>query len=219
MPPAARDLLRPGLETVALTPGQVLHRAGSPISHLFFPLGGVCSLSVPVGDGALSEFCIVGSEGLVGMPAFWRSPRSPWQAEVLVAGEAERLPVEQFENAVEASPSLRELLLRYTAALFTQVAQSVACLRLHTTEQRCARCLLTTQDQVGDSFRLTQRVLARVLGVRRATITVTAGLLQRAGLIRYARGSITILDRPGLELAACECHRVISRRFEQLVGA
>jgi CRP-like cAMP-binding protein len=160
-----------------------------------------------------------GNEGLVGLAALLGAEGSESQTLAEIPGTALRLPAAVLVAAVDAQPALRRLLLRYTQAYLTQVAQGAACNRLHGIEARCARWLLMTHDRVGgsDAFPLTQEFLAIMLGVRRAGVSVAAGALQDAGLIRYRRGGIRVLDRAGLEAAACECYGVVRRQYDRLL--
>jgi CRP-like cAMP-binding protein len=145
-------------------------------------------------------------------------PRSS-QAFAQIPGESLRLGVDAFLKALRREPSLRSLLFRYAGTLFLLTAQSAACNRLHTIDERCARWLLMTQDRVGaDYIPLTQEFLAQMLGVRRASVNAVAGLLQKAGLIRYSRGRVTVLDRKGLEAESCECYQTIQKEYERLLG-
>ena len=170
-------------------------------------------------DGASVEMATVGLEGMVGLPVFLGTDTMPSRAFGQVAGDSLRITTAAFTAEVKRNGPLVRVLNRYTQALFNQVAQTTACNRVHLVEQRCARWLLQTHDRVGsDRFSLTQEFLAQMLGVRRTGVSAAAGLLQKAGLIRYARGRITVLDRPGLESAACECYRVIKREFDRLIG-
>ena len=219
LPAAADAHLRPRLEHVTLALKQVLSEPGEPIRHVYFPTTAVVSLLTVLDGGKALETATVGNEGMVGLPLFLGADRTPGRAVCQVAGAALRLPAASFRTAVAAGGPLHERLHRYTQALFTQVSQVVACNPVHVIEARCARWLLTTHDRVGaDRFPLTQEFLSQMLGVRRATVTVAAGRLQRAGLIRYRRGVATVVDRPGLEAAACECYRVVADEFRRLLG-
>jgi CRP-like cAMP-binding protein len=187
-------------------------------SHVYFPIGVVISLVTSMEDGTAVELATVGREGMVGLPVFLGTGSLPIQAFGQIPGEALRVTAEAFRAEIKRNGPLVQVLNRYMQALFIQVAQVAACNRVHLVEQRRARWLLQTHDRVGaDQFLLTQEFLAQMLGVRRAGVSVAAGLLQKAGLIRYARGRITILDRPGQESAACECYRVVRREFDRLL--
>jgi CRP-like cAMP-binding protein len=171
-------------------------------------------------DGSAVEVGTVGREGLVGLVIVLGGAASPTVTLCQIPGTARRITAERLAEAVEARPALRRLLLRYAQGYLTQVAQGAACNRLHGIEARCARWLLMTHDRVGgaDTFPLKQEFLAVMLGVRRAGVTVAAGALQDAGLIRYRRGSIRVLDRAGLEAASCECYGLVREQYARLLG-
>ncbi|MBP2229384.1 CRP-like cAMP-binding protein [Azospirillum agricola] len=178
---------------------------------------GCASLISVLPDGDAVEVGTIGNEGLVGTPILMEANRMPYQCEVQIPGDGWRMPAMAFQAAVHQSGTLRAKLLRFAQAHFNQVAQSAACNRLHTIEERCARWLLMSRDRAGDDFPLTQEYLAVMLGVRRAGVTVTAKLLQNAGLIAYTRGNITILDPAGLEETACDCYRIVRDEFRRLL--
>ena len=212
--------LVPELETVQLAFRQVLYEAGQPIRDVYFLRNAVVSMISVMEDGTAVEFATVGNEGLVGLPVFLGAVTAPHQTFCQIPGEAARLRADVFRAEAQARSSLHDLAQRYTQALFSQVAQHASCNRVHSIEQRCARWLLMTHDRVGaDEFPLTQEFLAHMLGVRRAGVNAAAGLMKKAGFIRYVRGRVTIVDRPGLESASCECYRVIKLEFERLLGA
>lgn len=219
LPPDERGLLAPELERVPLEFKEVLQRPERPIDHVWFPHNGVCSATSTLADGEVVELATIGREGLVGVPLVLDDDQVAHAVFVQVPGEADRLPAATFVRMQERLPALRRLLLRYTLAFVTQVAQGAACNRIHPIEQRCARWLLMTHDRVdGDTFPLTQEFLGQMLGVSRPSVSIAAGILQKAGLIRYVRGQLTILDRAGLEAGACECYRVITGEFHRLLG-
>lgn len=208
--------------------GQVEHMRGNlklisyepdqPIDHVYFMHSGVASLVTIMEDGSSAEVATVGNEGFVGVPVVLDAERMPGRALIQIPGEMSRLPAAILKEEMDRSSTLRSLLLRYTQALLNQVAQSAACNRLHSIEERCARWLLMTHDRVeADEFPLTQEFLSQMLGVRRPSVTVVASMLQKAGLIRYTRGSIRVTDRDGLEKASCECYRIIRAEFDRLV--
>ena len=170
-------------------------------------------------DGATVEVGTIGREGFVGLPAFHGAERSPLETFVQIPGAFARLPLAPFRAAAAPGTALHALLQRFAQAYYVLTAQSAGCNRLHPVEERCARWLLLTQDRAGAAtFPLTHEFLGYMLGVRRASVTLAAGALQRAGLIAYHRGVITVLDRPGLEAAACECYAIIRGHFERLLG-
>ena len=219
LPRADIERLRPHLEAVSVELMHVIYEPDRPITHVYFPAGCVISLVIYMDDGAAVEMATVGREGMVGLPIFLGADTMPSRAFGQVPGPALKITAAALTEEIERNGPLVRLLNRYTLALFNQVAQTTACNRVHLVEQRCARWLLQTHDRVGsDQFLLTQEFLAQMLGVRRPGVSAAAALLQKAGLIRYARGRITILDRPGLEAAACECYGVIKREFDRLLG-
>jgi CRP-like cAMP-binding protein len=211
--------LQPSLERMDFQPRASLYELHRPLAHVYFPETGVASIVTVLADGTQTEVATVGLEGMVGLPAFWGVDAVPNRAFWQIAGTAWRLPVEALRGEKRRRGSLEEALGRYTQAFLTQVAQSATCNGRHAVQQRCSRWLLMTHDRVdGDAFDLKHEFLAQMLGVRRAGVTVAAGALQKAGLIRYAPGRLTILDREGLEAAACECYGLVRREFERLLG-
>jgi CRP-like cAMP-binding protein len=210
--------LAPVLERVDLELKVVLFDYDQPIEHVYFPEDCIGSVLSIMSDGTAVEAASVGREGMVGLPIFLGATRTQAQALCQVPGAALRMKASAFREAVQQGGQLSVILGRYTQALFTLLAQSSACNRLHTVRKRCARCLLMTQDRVGrDQFPLTQQFLSQMLGVRRATVTEAAGSLQASGLIEYAYGQIHVTDRPGLEATVCECYTIIQREFELLL--
>ena len=212
--------LLPHLEPVQLGMRQVVWPSDSRIRSVYFPRTCVLSLLTPVENEDPVESATIGCEGMAGTPVVLGAYTTAVLAIAQVPGDAARMDaarlVEWLRPGVGA---LFPLLLRYAQALQEQTAQSVACNRRHGIDERCARWLLMTQDRVGaDRFPLTHEFLAYMLGVRRASVTVAAGMLQQAGLIRYARGKVTVLDRERLEAASCECYAIVRRKYEQLVG-
>lgn len=204
-------------ETVELRLRTVLYEANAPITHVYFLGRGVASIIAPVGDGVSVEVGTVGNEGLVGLPLLFGVDREPAKAFIQVAGAGIRVTAAAFQAAVDASAPLRALVLRYAQSYLSQVSQSSACNRAHSIEERCARWLLMTHDRVdADEFLLTQEFLALMLGVRRAGVTVAAGILQKAGFIEYTHGCIKVVDRAGLESAACACYGIIRGGYDGL---
>lgn len=206
--------------TVPLRLKQDLVEPGEPMRYAWFPQSGMLSIVNDMDDGKTSiEVGVIGREGVAGLALFHGRKTQPLRILVQVAGEAKRVPAEAFESAIEDAPTLRSVLHTYTLALMNQAGQQVACNRLHSLEQRCAKWLLTTHDHMdAPELALTQEFLAIMLGVRRPGVTVAAQTLQDAGLIRYRRGRITVTDRRGLEKIACECYRRIREDYEQLLG-
>jgi CRP-like cAMP-binding protein len=205
------------LELVDLPLRAPIYERDQIVEHAYFPIDCVLSLVAQMSDGQSVEVATIGNEGVAGLPLFLQTRRtSEHRAFCQVAGSSLRMPAETFLECIEQVPSLRLQLQRYTMTLFAQVAQSSACNRLHPIEQRCARWLLLTHDRVGsDEFPLTQEFLAQMLGVQRTSVNAVAQSLSEAGAIRYVRGVITVLDRPRLEAAACECYEIIAREAER----
>jgi CRP-like cAMP-binding protein len=219
LPRAEYLRLLPYLEPVPLPYRQSLYEAHAPIPYVWFLERGVVSLLRVVQEGTLIEIAVIGCEGMVGLPVFLGTGSALVQALVQIPGAGLRMRATVFQREVLAGTPLYDLLRRYSQAYINQVMQGVACNRLHSIAQRCARWLLQTHDRVdSDQFPLTQAFLAQMLGVRRASVGSVASTLQRSGLIRYSRGVITILDRPGLEAAACECYRIIEAEYKRLLG-
>jgi CRP-like cAMP-binding protein len=218
LPKRDHDRLLPHLEKVTLPLRTILYEADGPIAHVFFPLDGVVSLVIM--DGVFTiEVGIIGNEGLVGTPVFLGSDRSPTKAIAQVPGTALRLEAKVFQNEMTRGGALHGLVQRYTQTMINQISQSIVCNRRHSVEKRMCRWLLMSHDRVGaDEFPLTHEFLAQMLGVRRPTVTAVAGTLQKAGLISYHRGNITVLDRKGLEAASCECYQVVAKELGRLLG-
>jgi len=210
--------LLPSMEKVSLSTRQLLYEADTPITHVWFPLSGVMSVVITLRDGAAVEVGTIGNEGLVGTQVFLGAERSSAKVFSQVAGQALKMRTEAFRRALQEHADLHHIVRRYTQGLMNQISQTTACNHVHSVRQRMCRWLLMTQDRVGvDEFRLTQEFLAHMLGVRRPSVTVAAGALQRAGLIRYARGRIRVLDRAALEAGACECYDTVRQEFDRLL--
>ena len=206
------------LETVELPLGEVLHEAGGKLSHVYFPVTAVVSLLCLLENGATTEIAVVGKEGVVGIALFMGGGSTPSRAVVQSAGQAFRLCAEHLMTEFSQSAQLRQLLLRYTQALITQMAQTGACNRHHSLDQRLCYWLLMSLDRLqGNELIMTQELIANMLGVRREGVTEAAGNLQRAGLIRYQRGHIVVLDRLGIERRACECYRLVRGEYDRLL--
>src|SRR6266581_4872771 len=199
-----------GLESVALTFGEVLHEPGERIRHVYFPNDSLVSLLTVVEGHLALEVGMVGSEGMVGVPVYLGTDVSPVRALVQGAGAAMRMKSARFSEEIRRSPQLQQEVGRYTRALMAQITQTAACNRFHVVEARLARWLLMTRDRVrSDDFRLTHAFLGHMLGVRRVGVTMAARALQKRKLIAYTRGNIRILDRRGLERAACSCYGLV----------
>jgi len=220
LPPEEYERLAPHLQHVELTVGDVIYEPYEPIEEVYFPNQAMISLVSLMADGATTEIGLVGNEGMVGLPIFLGGHCTTSLAIVQIADSAFKLKAEILKREFDRGGELQRRLLLYTQALFTQVSQSAACNRQHTIEERLARWLLSVQDCVmKDELPLTQEFIAAMLGTRRSGVTVAAGTLQQAGLIRYSRGKITILNQEALEDTACECYRVVQREFMRLLGS
>ena len=217
----SRDLqirLLPRMEKLNLPIRQMLYEPGAPITHIYFPLSGVVSLVIALRGGESVEVATIGNEGIVGTPVFLGSERSAAKVFSQVAGQALRMRVDNFKRSLEEHPELAEVVRRYVQGMINQISQTTACNHVHSVHQRMCRWLLMTHDRVGnDEFHLTQEFLAQMLGVRRPSVTVAAGVLQKAGLIAYQRGRIRITDRPRLEAGACECYDTVRQEFDRLL--
>ena len=199
---------------------QDMGEAGQRIAEVHFPVDAVVSILTRMDEGPSVEIATIGNEGVVGLTVAWGSeamnPRE--LATVQAPGEVMSMDAGTFRAELHRQGALASLIERYTLAFFSQVSQQVACNGLHSVEQRCARWLLLTHDRVGtDEFPMTHEFLAQMLGVRRASVTVTAGILQRAGFVEFSRGRVAVVDRPGLESAACECYAVTREVYDRLL--
>jgi CRP-like cAMP-binding protein len=218
LPPAEYARVSEELEPFALPLHTVLYEADSPISHVYFPTSGCVSMVNVMSEGAV-EVGTIGFEGFAGLPLLLDDDRMPTRAFVQLAGSSYRMQAALFQRALQRNPVFERLLNRHSLALFNQAAQSVACNRLHTLESRCARWLLMTHDRMRmEHFTLTHEFLSYMLGVHRPAVTLAAGVLQRAGLIHYTRGKVVVLDRAGLEAAACACYDITRKNYERLIG-
>ncbi len=220
LPPEGFALLAPALHPVELALKQVLHEPDRPIGFVYFPEAGMVSMLAPLEDGQALEVGLVGREGLVGLPALLGDGRASTEALVQAAGPMWRAEAAALKAAFDESAGLRAPLLRYMQAFHAQVQQTAACNGRHDLEERLARWILMAHDRAaGDRFPMTQEFMALMLGVRRAGVSVAAGILRKAGAIAYERGCVTVLDRPGLEAASCGCYGAVRRQFERLLGA
>lgn len=211
------ERLLPAFSTVRLSPRTALFEPGEPIAAVHFPLSGAVSLQTVMVSGSAVEVASIGNEGIVGLPA---SPGGSLGVRAVceMSGTAARVDADHFLATLSRGGRLGVLVRRYGQALFTQVAQGAACNRLHTNEARLSRWLLMNHDRAaGDTFAVTHEAVAQMLGARRPTVTLSASVLQAAGLIRYRRGQVTILDRRGLEGVACECYRAIRSQLDAVV--
>ena len=219
LPTASYARLQPHLELVHLPIKKVLWESDGPIDWVYFPQNCVVSLLVLLSEDVPVEAATIGREGFAGVPILLGADRTSTQAISQVPGEALRCSTQALRKAAAEDRDLLSLLLRYTQALQEQTSQSVACNGRHTMDERCARWLLMTHDRVGgDEFQLSHNFLAQMLGVRRASVTVAAGMLQQAGLIAYARARVRVLDRERLEQASCECYRIVKDKYDRLLA-
>lgn len=211
--------LTPHLERARLSGGETLYRPEEPITHVYFPDRGTVSLVSVFEGGGMVEVGMVGNEGMFGVCVFLGSLTTPLLAQVQLPGEGYRMRSDALKREFAKGGLLQDMLLRYTQAFITQVSQVAACNRAHTLEQRLAKWLLMCQDRAhSNELELTHEFISEMLGIRRAGVTEAALQFREAGLIRYQRGHITILDRAGLESASCECYPVLKREFARLVG-
>jgi CRP-like cAMP-binding protein len=219
MLPAERDRVAAIARYVGLEVKTVLFEPGEAVEAVYFPLDGVISLVTPLQDGSIVEVATIGNEGVVGVPLIADGTLAV-RAICQVRGAGLLVPAAAFLAELARNPSLRDVYDRYVPALFGQIAQAAACNRLHTNEERLSRWLLMSRDRVGvDEFSITHEFLGQMLGSRRATVTLSAGILQAAGLIRYHRGRLTIVDREGLEEVACECYASIKAELDGALSA
>jgi CRP-like cAMP-binding protein len=220
LPKRERQRVLHRCERIAMEARQVLFKANGSIPHVYFPLSGMASMVLTTQNGTTVEVGTVGNEGMVGMPVYFGAKSSPTEGVWQVSGETLRMTAKDFQLEVEKGGELRFVLQRFSQALMNQISQSVLCNHLHPIEQRLSRWLLMTHDRAGtDEFGLTQQYVAQMLAVRRPSVTVAAGMLQKAGLIRYTRGKLTVVDRARLEASSCECYAVVRREFERLLSA
>jgi CRP-like cAMP-binding protein len=218
LPATDYERLQPHLEPLPLPLGWALYESGDRQGHVFFPTEGIVSLLYVMENGASAEIAVTGNEGLIGVSLFMGGESTPSRAIVQSAGQAYRLAGEIVRKEFDRGGHLQHLLLRYTQALITQMAQTAVCNRHHSVEQQLCRWLLLSLDRLpSNELRMTQELIANMLGVRREGVTEAAGRLQEAGLIRYQRGQIAVLDRPGVEQRVCECYAVVKRECDRLL--
>ena len=218
LPSADLERLLPTLEWVPMPLGHVLYESGAQMRHVYFPSTSIVSLLYVMEDGASAEIAVVGNEGVIGVALFMGGETTPNRAVVQSAGHGYRLTGQTLKQEFNRSGELQNLLLRYTQALLTQMAQTAVCNRHHSLDQQLCRWLLLSLDRLpANELVMTQELIANMLGVRREGVTEAAGNLQRAGLIEYRRGHITVLDRPGMEARACECYLVVKKESDRLL--
>ncbi len=219
MPSDVLHQIRPHLEPIALPANQTVHEPGETAEHVFFPTRGLISMVAMLDDGESVEVGMIGNEGMFGVSAFLGDDRPMQRAMVQLPGSALRMSSRLFLQEVQSSAALQRLLLRYVQVTLTTATQAAACNRLHKLEQRCARWLLSAHDRAEvDSCPLTHEFLAMMLGVRRPGVTIAAQSLQADGVITYNHGTMTVVDRAGLEAASCECYRFLQEEFARLLG-
>jgi CRP-like cAMP-binding protein len=219
LPRGDYERLRPHLQPIPLEYRKSLYRAHKPIGFVYFIETGVGSLVNTMANGQAAEVGTIGNEGVVGLPLLFGDDRAPTSVYVQVPGAGLRMKASLFTKELARSATMRAVMHRYAHAVFNQVAQSAACNQFHSLEQRCCRWLLMTHDRMqSDEFLLTQEFLAMMLGVQRTGVTAAAGALQRAGLIRYKRGNVTIIDRRALKDRSCECYGISKTEFDRLLG-
>jgi CRP-like cAMP-binding protein len=218
LPSADYDRLAPHLELIPMGLGDVLYEPGDKLRYVYFPTTSIVSLLYVMEDGASAEIAIVGNEGILGISLFMGGESTPSRAVVQSAGHGFRLKAELLKSEFGRFGSTMHLLLRYTQALITQMAQTAVCNRHHSVDQQLCRWLLLSLDRLQtNELSMTQELIANMLGVRREGVTEAAGKLQDANLIRYRRGTITVLDRPGVEARSCECYQVVKTEFDRLL--
>jgi CRP-like cAMP-binding protein len=210
----------PNLEPVDMPLGAVLYEPGVTLSHVYFPTTAIVSLLYVMENGASAEIAVAGNEGIVGISLFMGGESTPSRAVVQSAGKAFRMKAQTLKDEFSRHGAVLPLLLRYTQALITQMAQTAVCNRHHSLDQQLCRWLLLSLDRLqGDQLVMTQELIANMLGVRREGVTEAALKLQKAGFITYSRGHITVLDRSGLERLTCECYAVVKKEYDRLLPA
>lgn len=218
LPAADYDRISPELEPVTLPLGMVVYESGGTLGSVYFPTDSIISLLYVMEDGASAEIAVTGFEGLVGIALFMGGETTPSRAVVQSAGSGYRLKAALLKKEFDIGGALQHLALRYTQALITQMAQTAVCNRHHSVEQQLCRWLLLSLDRLSSNqLSMTQDLIANMLGVRREGVTEAAGRLQKAGLIRYSRGHIVVLDRPKLEARVCECYAVVKKEYDRLL--
>ena len=218
IPAAVKERLFSHLQLVPMPLGKVLYESGDVLQHVYFPIDCIVSLLYVMESGASAEIAVVGNEGIVGVSLFMGGESTPSRAIVQSAGSAYRLSGQRLKDEFNRHGEMLLLMLRYTQALITQMAQTAACNRHHSIDQQLCRWLLLSLDRLsGDRLAMTQELIANMLGVRREGVTDAAGKLQQLGVIKYSRGAITVLDRPRLEALCCECYAVVKRESDRLL--
>jgi CRP-like cAMP-binding protein len=219
LPPEIQERLQEDLELIQMPLGKVIYESGIELKQVYFPLPGcIVSMLYVMEDGSSAEIAVVGDEGMVGIALFMGGGTTPSRALVQSAGYAYGLNARALTREFDRHSGLQMLLLRFTQALITQMSQTAVCNRHHSVEQQLSRWLLLSLDRLpSNELTMTQELIANMLGVRREGVTEAAGALQRAGLINYSRGKITVVDRPGVEARVCECYQVVKKEFDRLL--
>ena len=219
LPPAERERLYPHLQLVPMSLGTVVYESGARLRHIYFPTDCIISLLYMMEDGGSAEIAVVGREGAVGVSLFMGGETTPSRAVVQSSGFAYRLSGARLKGEFSRHGQMLHLLLRYTQSLITQMAQTAVCNRHHALDQQLCRWLLLSLDRLeSNELKMTQELIASMLGVRREGVTEAAGRLQKQGVIRYSRGKITVLDRKRLESLSCECYAVVKNETDRLLG-
>jgi len=218
LPDEERERLFPHLSFVSMPLGKVLYESGESLKHIYFPTDSIVSLLYVMKDGASAEIAVVGNEGAIGVALFMGGETTPSRAIVQSAGSAFRLEGKRLKAEFGRHGQMLHVLLRYTQSLITQMAQTAVCNRHHSVNQQLCRWLLLSLDRLrSNELKMTQELIANMLGVRREGVTAAAGELQKAGVIRYSRGRITVIDRAKLEQLSCECYSVVKKESDRLL--
>jgi CRP-like cAMP-binding protein len=218
LPSAERARLQPHLQLIQMPLGKVIYEPGDLLRYVYFPIDSIVSLLYVLADGASAEISLVGNDGIIGIALFMGGETTPSRAIVQSAGKAYRLIAKRLKDEFHRNGQMQLLLLRYTQALITQMAQTAVCNRHHSVDQQLCRWLLLSLDRLpANRLDMTQALIANMLGVRREGVTEAAGKLQKLGVIHYTRGQITVLDRPKLERLCCECYAVVRSETERLL--
>jgi CRP-like cAMP-binding protein len=213
------DILAPRLERVRIKLGQPLYESGRALQHVYFPVAGIVSMLYVTKSGASAELAVIGCEGIVGISLFMGGETTPNRAVVQATCDAYRLGAMHLKKEFARGGAMQHQLLKYTQALITQISQTAVCNRHHSVEQQLCRWLLLSLDRLpSNELKMTQELIANMLGVRRQGVTEAAGALERDGLIHYKRGAITVRDRGGLEARSCECYDVVRGEYDRLLG-
>lgn len=219
LPPDEFNRLKPNLEPVTLALGEVIYESGEQLKHIYFPTTAIISLLYIMENGSTAEIGMAGNDGLVGIALYMGGSTTPSRAVVQSAGDAYRMESKALNEEFSLGGVFQKVLLRYTQSLMTQISQTAVCNRLHSVEQQLCRWLLINHDLLqSNKLIMTHDLIANMLGVRREGVSIAAGHLQKLGLIKYVRGTITMLDRDALERAACECYRVVKDEYDRLLG-